>query len=871
MSRLSPGQAIGIAQATLQLALFHFIPAEEALPKAKAALAMRCSKCQSDNPDATNFCGKCGAPLTADARMAESLTKTMATPLPVIAKDNLIAGKYRIIEEVGAGGMGIVYKAEDLKLKRCVALKFLPPHLMDSPELRERFLIEAQAAAALSHPNICVIHEVGEAEDRPYIAMEFVEGETLRDRVKKGPIKPEEALAAAIQIAGGLAEAHHKGIIHRDIKSANIMITEKGQAKVMDFGLAKLHGGSSLTKSRTTLGTVAYMSPEQARGEDLDARTDLWSLGVVLYEMLTGRLPFKGDHDQTVIHAILHREPTPPSKIQTGLPSDLDDIVRRALAKNATERYQTMEDFREDLAAVAEGLKPLKAKRRMRRTILGLNPAFLLQGALAVLLILFGLNAGGVRDRIFGGRGGAEATIRLAVLPFANLTGDPEQEYLNDGLTQEMIAQLGRLHPQSLSVIARTSVMRYKKTDTPIDQIGRELGVDYVLEGSAQREANRIRISAELIQVRDQTQLWADVYEREISGILALQNDVAEKVARALALKLLPSEQTRLVSSRTVNPEAYEAYLKGSYHWKKLKAADIETAQRYFEMALAKDPSYAPAYEGLAWVWSARQQMGIIPPHEAGPKAKAAAQKAITLDDSSAEAHEALAVVMTWTDWDWAGAEPEYRRALEINPSAANTLAYYSYLLEIIGRSEEALPHIERALELDPFNALFFSLYAGVLNYHARYDDAVTAARKALAMQPDAPIALSQLELALMATGRREERLALQRERYAGDPERLEALERGLMEGGYEGAQRRIAEVGAARYEKAGRVDALDIAMLYFGAGDKDRTMDWLEKAYEDHEPNLPTIGRPIWNPLRSNPRFGALLRRIGLPLDEKK
>ena len=357
MSRLSPGQAIGIAQATLQLALFHFIPAEEALPKAKAALAMKCSKCQSDNPDATNFCGKCGAPLTADARMADSLTKTMATPLPVIAKDNLIAGKYRIIEEVGAGGMGIVYKAEDLKLKRCVALKFLPPHLMDSPELRERFLIEAQAAAALSHPNICVIHEVGESEERPYIAMEYVEGETLRDKLKKGPIKPEEALAAAIQIAGGLAEAHHKGIIHRDIKSANIMVTEKGQAKVMDFGLAKLRGGSSLTKSKTTLGTVAYMSPEQARGEDLDARTDLWSLGVVLYEMMTGELPFRGDQDLSVIHSIIHEEPKPLKQLKPPVPEELHQVVSRALRKNRDSRYGSAGDMLKDLRAYETALQ----------------------------------------------------------------------------------------------------------------------------------------------------------------------------------------------------------------------------------------------------------------------------------------------------------------------------------------------------------------------------------------------------------------------------------------------------------------------------------------------------------------------------------
>jgi len=788
---------------------------------------MKCPQCQFDNPDATNFCGKCGVPLTADARMADSLTKTLATPLPVIAKDTLIAGKYKIIDEVGAGGMGVVYKAEDLKLKRCVALKFLPPHLMDSPELKERFLIEAQAAAALSHPNICVIHEVGESEERPYIAMEFVEGETLRDKVRKGPCEPGEAVDLISQIAAGLGEAHGKGIIHRDIKSANIMVTPKGRAKVMDFGLAKLRGGSSLTKSQTTLGTVAYMSPEQARGEELDPRTDIWSLGVVLYELLSGELPFQGDHDQTVIYSILHREPESLLKIRPALAAELDHIVGQALSKEPVDRYQTMEELRDDLAAVAEGLKPLKAKPR-------------------------------------------PAAIKLAVLPFANLTGDPDQEYLSDGLTQEMITLLGRLHPESLGVIARTSVMRYKKTDTPIDRIGQELGVGYVLEGSTRREKNRVRITAELIQVRDQTQLWADSYERELSGILAVQSEVAQSVAKALALKLLPAEQARLASTRTVNPEAYDAYLRAFQHWTQLTPRGFDIAEKYVDLALEKDPSYAPAYIGRVWVWAGRNQMGLASPEEAGPKAIAAALRAIELDENSAVAHEALASIRTWIDWDWAGAEPEWRRALELNPNSAQTHAFYSHFLANVGRLDEAVQHIKLALELDPFNALFHSFYASVLMYSRRYDDALAAARAALAMQPDAPVALTNLEEALFAKGMRDELLAVEKERAAGDPARVAAYEQGLAEAGYEGVQRRLADFMAARYEQTGRVMAVDIAIKYMFAGDKARAIDWLEKAYEDRDPNLPYLGKPVWDSLRDDPRFQDLVRRMNLPLNTK-
>jgi len=832
---------------------------------------MECPKCHAENKENSRFCSSCAALLNPARLEGASMTKTLETPLPVLKQGSLIAGKYKIIDEVGAGGMGIVYKAEDLKLKRCVALKFLPTQLMDSRELKERFLIEAQAAAALSHPNICVIHEIGESEERPYIAMEYMEGETLRDRIKKGPLKPEEALDIAARIASGLGEAHRKGIIHRDIKSANIMVTERGQAKVMDFGLAKLRGGSSLTRSQTTLGTVAYMSPEQARGDELDQRTDIWSLGVVLYEMLAGRLPFRGDHDQTVIYSILHNEPESLIKVIPGMAPELEHVVGQALAKKAADRYQTMEQFRGDLAAVAEGLRPLKAKRRARSRIFGLNVTYLLPAALAVILILFGLNIEGLRDRAFGKKGRAEPAIRLAVLPFMNLSGDPEQEVLSDGLTQELITQLGRLHPEGLSVIGRTTVMRYKKGDTPIDQIGRELGVDHILEGSVQREANRVRITAELIHVIDQTQIWADTYERDLSGILSVQSQVAQSVAKALAVKLLPAEQARLASARTVNPEAYDAYLKGSSLWKTLKPADLDAAQRSFELALEKDPSYAPAYEGLTWVWLGRQQMEIIPPGEAGPKAKAAALQALALDKNSAEAHEAMASVMTWSDWDWAGAEPEWQRALELNPNGANAHAYYAHFLAQRGRADEGLRHSELAIKLDPFNALYHGMHGMVLTYLRRFDDAMAAARTAISIRSDMRVPFSVMQYVYMVKGMRDEQLADQRLRIANDPERIAAFERGLAEGGYEGAQRGIADVLAARYAKSQYHNAPGVALRYLDAGDNDRAIEWLQKAYDVHDPELAYSSMPPWDRLRDDPRYQALLRRIGLPLDEKK
>jgi TolB-like protein len=831
-------------------------------------MALECPRCRSENSEGSRFCSSCAAPL---GPAGLTLTKTFAAPVRALKPGTLVAGKYRIVEEVGHGGMGVVYKAEDIKLRRSVALKFLPPLLMDVPELKDRFLIEAQAAAALSHPNICVIHEVGESEERPYIAMEFVEGKTLRDKLREGPLTAGEALKIIGQVAAGLGEAHRKGIIHRDVKSANIMVTEKGQAKVMDFGLAKLRGGSSLTRTQTTLGTVSYMSPEQARAEDLDGRTDLWSLGVVLFEALTGELPFKGDHDQAVIHAILHREPNPPSKVKTGLPAGLDAVVLRTLDKNKDGRYPTMEDLREDLEAVANGLKPLKARRWIGRRIAGRSAATLLRTVLAVLAVLFGLNVGGFRDRVFGRKGGAEPAVRLAVLPFANLSGDPQQEHLSDGLTQELIVQIGRLNPQKLGVIGRTSVMRYKKGDTPIDQIGRELGVEYVLEGSLQREAARVRINAELVRVGDRTQAWAGTYEPELSGILTAQGQVAKGVAKALAVTLLPAEEARLAVARSVDPEAYEAFLKGSALWKTMRKADLDAAQGFFDRALEKDPSYAPAYSGLAWVWMARQQMGQVPRSEGVSKAKEAAVRAVALDDNSAEAHEALATVLTWGEWDWSGAEAEWVRTFGINPNGDNAHAYYAHYLAHRGRAAEGIRHSDLAVKLDPFNALNLALRGIVLIYLRRFDDALEAGRASASLQPGLTVAFSVLQRAYIMKGMRNEQLADQRLRIATDPERVAAFERGLAAGGYEGAQRSIADVLAARFEKGQYFSASGVALRYLDGGDNERTIAWLQKAYDEHDSELPYInGPPWWDRLHGDPRYQALLRRIGIPEPKK-
>jgi len=790
-----------------------------------------------------------------------------------------IISHYKIIDRLGAGGMGEVFLAEDSSLDRKVALKFLPRDLQQDDLAHQRFLREAKSAAALDHPYICNIYEVGEVEGLNFIAMEYVEGQTLKEKLEGGPLALEEAIQISAEIADALEMAHRKGIVHRDIKPANIMLTPQGHAKVMDFGLAKrvVTGEGTeqdlttgLTQEGSTLGTPAYMSPEQVRAKPVDHRTDIFAFGIVFYEMLTGMHPFRRALPVETTGAILHEEPEAVSKYLPGSTERLQETVSRMLAKNPDERIQT-------IGEVAERLKELSAGREelglaaFLRSRLGKRLVLALTIIVAIALISWWVFKEVPVEL------GTPTISSIAVLPLVNGSGDPEQEYFVDGMTEALITDLSKIG--ALKVISRSSAMRYKGTDKPPAEIARELKVEALIEGSVLREGDRVGITAQLIEAATGNTLWAERYERKLTSILMLQGEVAQTIAREIQVTLTPQEETLLARTRTVNPEAHDAYLKGSYYWKNLTPEDLDTAQRYFDLALEKDPSYAPAYEGLAFVWACRQQMSLTPPREAGTKAKAAALQAIALDDTSAGAHEALAGVRTWTDWDWAGAELEWRRALELDPNRANIHTYFAHFLAITGRVDEAIPHSERAIELDPFNALFHGLYSKVLYFDRRYDDALAAARTALAMQPGMPTARNTLQDALISMGMRDETLALQRERMAGDPELVAALEQGLAEAGYEGAMRHVADLLAARYERSGGVpdpasprDTRDprlIAKQYLGAGDYDRAIEWLEKAYEVHHPGLPYIGvSPRYDPVRSDPRFQDLLRRMNFPGD---
>ena len=791
-------------------------------------------------------------------------------------------GPYEIVAALGAGGMGEVYRARDTRLEREVALKVLPAEAVADQTARARLMREARLASQLNHPHVCTVYDVGEAHDQTYVAMELVEGQTLSERLAHGALPLDEVLTYGQQLADALAHAHARGVVHRDFKSANVVVTPEGQVKVLDFGLAKRLAGEvaadavtlsrrSLTEGGVVAGTLAYMAPEQLRGQPADARSDVWALGIVLYEMAAGKRPFQGQTGFELSSAILS-QPLPP--LPSSVPARLAGVIDGCLARAPAERYQQGAEARAALAAVASGQAATTwgtwrvVLRRHRRLLRGAAVSALV--LLAAAAVVYGPGLGSLRPRLTSGAGTPAGVITLAVLPFENLSGDPAQDYFSDGFTGEMIAQLGRLHPAALSVKARTSVMRYKKTDKPIDQIGRELGgVDYILEGSARWEGGLIRITAELIKVADQTQLWAESYQRERSGILTVQSEVARSVANALALKLLPSEQARLANVRAVDPEAYEAYLRGSQHWIKMTPGDLDTAQRYFEAALQKDASYAAAYTGLTWVWACRNQMGLAPSSEAVPKAKAAALKAVELDDSLAEAHYARAAVMTWHDWNYPEADAEWKRAIELDPSYPDGVAMYSHYLMIVHRPDEAMAQIERVLKLDPFNVTVHSFYAMALHLARRYDEAIAQARATLKMQPDNPVANSALLLSLVMTKRHDEAVATAAALYGsqmfGWSDIADAVKKTYAEAGFEAAMRRLADLETARYGALPGV-ANDAGGNYLMAGDTARAFEWFEKAYAVRDPNLPYLNcYPLVDPLRSDPRLQSLLRRIGV------
>ncbi|MFB0555369.1 MAG: protein kinase [Phycisphaerae bacterium] len=751
-------------------------------------------------------------------------------------------GSFEIVKMIGRGGMGEVYLARDTKLKRSVAIKSVPASLAGDSTARMRFRREAELLASLNHPNIGAIHDIIEQEEGAgYLILEYVPGETLAQRIAREPLKLEEALSIGQQIAEAVSAAHKKGVVHRDLKPGNIKITPDGRVKVLDFGLAKApvsedkSGDITATEPGHIMGTPAYMSPEQTRGNPTDHRTDIWSFGCIIYQMLTGHSPFESDTATDTLARIIEREPNWQTLPQE-TPANIRVILRRCLDKDPRWRLQHIKDAAIEIGETLNLLaaKPAApARARWRESANG------------------GL-----------GRAGPGRIKSLAVLPLANLTGDPEQEYFADGMTEALIADLGKIG--ALQVRSRTSIMQYKDVKKPLPEIARELNVDAVVEGSVVRVGQQVRISAQLIHAPTDTHIWVDSYERDLRDILTLLSEVARTIARQIEITVTPDQETRLAATRPVNPETYKAYLKGMFHLNKMTPEGTEKGLDYLRQAIEKDPADPLAYGGLALGYVASAHGPGAPP-DAFARAKAAALEALELDDTLAEAHAALAQIKLYRDWDWAGAEQAFQRALELNPNLTLTRAHYSFYLLLFGRTDEALTEMRRVQEVDPLVPLGPAWQGWQYWWAGQYDEAINEARKSLELDPNLAVGLYVLGSAYAEKGMYEEAIKAHQKAGVLSRDWKSALGRTYaLAGRQDEARLVLAELEA----DSTTWDTWFIAQIYAVLDEKDEAFRWLEAAYgPPHHPYLPWISHPpAFKPLHDDPRFGVLLHRMNVP-----
>ena len=829
----------------------------------------KCPKCQSNNPETASFCAECGTRLISPKGI--DVTETIEAPKEELTTGATFAGRYQIIEELGKGGMGKVYKVHDTKIKEKIALKLIKPEIAKDKKTIERFSNELRLTRKIRHKNVCQMFDLGEDQGTQFITMEYVPGEDLRSSIRRfGQLPIGKSISIAKQICEGLAEAHRLGVVHRDLKSNNIMIDKEGNVRIMDFGIARSLEAKGITGAGVMIGTPEYMSPEQIEGKEVDQRSDIYSLGVILYEMVTGRVPFEGDAPFTIGMKHKGEMPQNPKEFNTQIPDDLIPVILKCLEKEKEKRYQSGGEVHSELTRIEKGIPTTERVAPERKPITSkeITVKFTLKKIFVPALVVIAfVIAAVIIWSPWSQKESAPITVdnpSIAVLPFEDMSPQKDQEHLCDGFADELISRLTKI--ERLKVPARTSAFSFKGKGLSIQEIGEILKVENILEGSIRKAENKLRITVQLVKIVDGYPIWSEKYERDDTDIFTLQDEISLEIVDKLKLKLLKEESENIVKRHTENLEAYNLYLQGIYFWNKRTEEYVKKAIDYFEKATEADSNYALAYARLS------DSYGLLPfytplmPKEAFSKAKVAAVKALDIDGTLPEAHSALGFIRMWYDWDWEAAESELKRAVQSKPSYVTAHHWYAEFLSAMGRHVEAIAEIERALEIDPLSLIINTIKAYTFYFARQYDRAIEQSQETLELDPNFALAHNILGSSYLQKEMYEEAIAEYKKvmGFRGGELRARLGHAYALAGKRDESLRILKEM--KEQWKQGGIRAHPIAAIYIGLGEEDQALEWLEKSYGERDPEMVRLNvDPRFDSLCLNPRFKAILKKMNL------